>query len=189
MTFDFDDFGITQIISDQCQTRDCRDALLVLKEINPHFKVTLFAVPAAMTIELLEWCNKNRDWVEIAVHGWNHHSNYESLQWAEGRLRSIVQLPVIQYYFAKGFKAPGWQISDACYSDLVNAGFWIADQEYNDDRRPRELPVYKVGRDSWHGHTWDCVDNGIYETFDRLKAAVHDCREFKFVSESLWNPQ
>jgi hypothetical protein len=47
--FDSDDFGCNHVISDQCQSHDCRDALLMLKEANPAFKVTLFAIPGEMT--------------------------------------------------------------------------------------------------------------------------------------------
>jgi hypothetical protein len=47
-------------------------------------------------------------------------------------------------FITKGFKAPGWQISDACYRVLLDEGYWVADQKYNDERRPKALPVYRL---------------------------------------------
>lgn len=198
MIVDFDDFGANHVISDQCQSHDCRDKLLELKKINPKFKVTLFAIPCEMTDELASWASANRLWVELAFHGFRHDSNYEceKMNYAEfdgwmkyfngygedglPRFRLAITDDNI---FVRGFKAPGWQISDDIYVWLRNNGWWVADQEYNDARRPKDLPVYKIGEDSWHGHTWDCVGNGIYETFPELSKKVAEAKEFKFVSE------
>ena len=183
MVVDFDDLGMDITISDQCRTRDCRKELDELHYANPAFKVTLFAVPYRMSVELLEWCRANKSWVELAVHGWDHHDNYECEDWSPLRMAEVMDNPIIQYYFSPVFKAPGWQISDGCYKPLKMRNWVVADQAYNDDRRP-PMYVYKVGPDSWHGHTWNCMGNGIEETFDQLKEAVINATEFKFVSEA-----
>lgn len=202
--FEFDDMGANHEISDMCQSHDCRDVLLKLKEINPKFKVTLFAIPGEMTQELLEWSAKNRDWVELAVHGVFHSSNYEcekmSYDTFDRWMMGVEFRRMLNKYFVKGFRAPGWQISDDIYRWLSVNDWWVADQGYNDDRRPAYLDAYvhydgkfrvlpKVGNprdvDAHHGHVWNCVGNGIYEQFDYLADLVRNTEDFKFVSESF----
>ena len=92
-------------------------------------------------------------------------------------------LGMIEDYFVKGFKAPGWQISDGIYQWLADHGWWVADQHYNDNRRPVQLPVYHVGDNSVHTHCWDCVGNGVYELYDQLEEQIKAETEFRFVSE------
>ena len=178
MVVDFDDFGYDH---------DCRMELEKLKEINPKFKVTLFAVPTKMTIELLDWATENDYWVEIVQHGWDHHSNYECEKWTyEEALMAISK--AAPYFPTKGFKAPGWQISDETYHALRDNGYWVADQSYNDERRPSELKVYKGHDlpDNYHGHTWDCgCNNGIHEDWDNIAFKVKVGSNFKFVSEEI----
>ena len=60
IVFDSDDFGANHEISNMCQSHDCRDALLKLKEVNSAFKATLFAIPGEMTQELLDWSWRER---------------------------------------------------------------------------------------------------------------------------------
>jgi peptidoglycan/xylan/chitin deacetylase (PgdA/CDA1 family) len=183
MVFDFDDFGKDEVISDQCQTRDCRKELETLKKENPKFKVTLFAVPTKMTPQLLIWAKENEDWIELALHGWNHNDNYECSEWTYEQCTRFISDPSFLEHFTRGFKAPGWQISNMCYEALNDAGYWVADQEYNNERRPDDLPTYIVGDNSYHGHTWDCCGNGIIEDWDRLLEKVKKTQNFKFVSE------
>jgi hypothetical protein len=182
--FDADDFGANRILSDQCQSHDCRDKLDQFHYANPNFKATLFAIPAQMTYELAEWCVANQSWIELAMHGIFHSSNFEcekmtykEFEIAIGPMRSMLDT-----YFTKGFKAPGWQISDDIYKWLMDNGWWVADQAYNNDRRPR-MPHYIVGENSMHHHTWDCVGNGVYELSDDIISRIKDETEFKFVSE------
>lgn len=206
MTIDFDDFGVNHIISDMCQSHDCRGKLDELHYANPNFKVTLFTIPGEMTMELIRWCKANESWVELAMHGFYHTSNYECEKMTYEEFDQNMQTLYVPEYYAKGFKAPGWQISDDCYRWLKDNGWWVADQSYNTNRRPEELPAY-VNADgnffaylprsapeqiapvktveAWHGHTWDCVGNGIYETFEQVKKLVQEADNFQFVSEVL----
>lgn len=197
MVIDFDDFGCNHVISDMCQAHDCRDKLYELKEINPAFKTTLFAIPGEMTPELINWHSQNTDWVELAWHGFLHQSNYECEKLSYHDMDILVRnLSIfVGDSFVKGFKAPGWQISDDIYKWLADNGWWVADQSYNDQRRPKNLLAYinnngvftVKGRviPAWHGHTWDCVGNGIYETFDQVAELVRETEDFQFVSEAL----
>jgi hypothetical protein len=186
IVFDSDDFGCDHVISDMCQSHDCRDILLELKNANPAFKATLFAIPGEMTPELILWAVANRSWIELAVHGIFHRSNYECAGLTAEQFKqdmAFVEDAGFIRFFAKGFKAPGWQISDGVYQWLKNNGWWVADQAYNDERRPTDLPVYKIGENSIHTHTWNCVGNGVYELYDQLVEQVKDETDFKFVSE------
>ncbi len=187
LVFDSDDFGANHVISDMCQSRDCRDALDRLHYANPAFKATLFAIPGEMTPELMKWCLSNNSWIEIAVHGFFHASNYECEKMTYQEFDDMMLHSSVRRNIAgmvKGFKAPGWQISDDIYRWLKDHNYWVADQAYNNDRRPNDLPVYLVGDNSIHTHTWNTVGNGIYELMPELLEKIKG-KEFKFVSESL----
>lgn len=174
MKVDFDDFGYDH---------DCRDKLEKLKEINPNFKVTLFTVPGKTTLDMLAWSSNHKSWVELAVHGWMHESNYECEKWSESECEAILNIGQ-HYGFVKVFKAPGWQISEGCYQACLKWDFIVADQPYNKERRPEGLKVYEVGEGSYHGHTWDCnCGNGIYEDWDNIVRQINGKKDFKFISE------
>lgn len=191
MIFDSDDFGANHVISDMCQSHDCRDVLVELKAANPAFKATLFSIPGEMTMELGSWAIDNKDWVELAYHGFFHLSNYEceKITYDEfANAMSLLENTLVNDIFVKGFKAPGWQISNDVYEWLYDNDFWVADQAYNNDRRPKGLPVYLLNDDSYHTHTWNCVGNGVYELFDDLLEKVKQTDEFFFVSEVVHAP-
>ena len=201
MVVDFDDFGCNHVMNDQCQSHDCRDKLDQLHLANPAFKVTLFAIPGEMTAELAGWCKANESWVELAVHGFYHKSNYECEKMTYEEFGSNMEIfeDIIDTYFVRIFKAPGWQISDEAIKWLNDNGWAIADQSYNNMRRPKGMKAYVNNNgnfiaydgdqdtevEAWHGHTWDCVGNGIYETYSQVEEIVKAHDEFRFVSEVL----
>ena len=205
MIFEWDDFGASHTISDMCQSHDCRDVLLMLRDINPDFKCTLFAIPAEMTFELATWCLENASWVELAWHGFTHQSNYECEKMSYDTfdmMMNAYQQNSMTSAFQKIFRAPGWQISDDILRWLADNGWVIADQGYNDQRRPHyakafvnyggNFVVRGRGPDrpvkAYHGHTWNVGEkgnepNGIYEDFENVAGLVAACKEFKFISE------
>jgi len=207
MVWDADDFGVNHIISDVCQSHDCRDKLDEFHYLNPNFKATLFAIPGEMTYELAKWCKENNSWIELAVHGILHSSNYEcekmTYEEFDNALRPLQ--PMLDTYFVKGFKAPGWQISNDIYKWLDNHGWWIADQGYNNSRRPHKIPTYinydgkfeahidenhHEDIDGKHYHTWNVgavgnAPNGVYEASEEIKQTIQGVHEFKFISEVL----
>ncbi len=199
MICEWDDFGCDHIISEQCQSHDCRDQLLRLKELNPKFKATLFAIPAEMTMELLGWCQRNSSWIELAVHGFFHSSNYECEKMGYKDFDFLMGAfsAIINKNFVRVFRAPGWQISDDCLKWLADHDWIVADQDYNDARRPLNLKSYvysdstKTFRaagnpvEAYHGHTWNVGWNGIYEDYDKVEGLVKEAEEFKFVTEAF----
>lgn len=171
--FDSDDFAMQP-------ERNCMRELLYLKERFPNFKVTLFAIPC------YEQYNQDRffqmihekygDWIQLAMHGFKHDSNFECKEWD-----SVTAKTTIKQFdgpcFVKGFKAPGWQISRATYQACLDLGFWVADHKEsaytepgvpNSERRPKGLKVYEIDH-PWmiHTHTWNCVGNGLPEMIEK----------------------
>lgn len=210
MIFEWDDFGCNHIISDMCQSHDCRDQLDKLHLLNPNFKATLFAIPWEMTPELALWCARNSSWIEVAVHGFGHASNYECEKMTYEEMERSLQLVWGMWpkTFIRAFRAPGWQISDDCLKYLADNDWIICDQDYNNERRSVKARAYvnfngqfKTSKpihlsvstthekpiwadvDAYHGHTWDVGWNGIYEDFEKVKNLVQSTNEFKFITE------
>lgn len=173
MIVDFDDFT----------ERDNRlDLLHKLKQSNPAFRCTLFAIPALGSADF--WNLVVPEWCELAVHGWAHPNPRECEGWTKGAMQAVMHLKPER--FVDGFKAPGWQISDGCYEALHEGGWWVADQPYNDSRRPTGLLTHRLGDgDHWHGHIPNVCGNGIEETFPLLLKRVHVATDFQFVSEAV----
>jgi len=172
---DFDDFH---------ETNHRYDLLHRLKDANPLFRCTLFAVPALGSDSF--WASTPR-WCELAVHGWLHPDPHECSEWPAVRMRQLLDERIVREHFINGFKAPGWQISDGCYQVLKERGWWVADQHLEDHRRPPTIPTYfyEDGDDRWHGHIQDVCGNGLAERFDELLRRVRDATEFRYASEAL----
>ena len=127
------------------------DLLLSIRDRNPNLRITLFTIPGRCTPEFIRDFQREHPWAELAAHGWMHESNRECERWtyeeARTYLRRIEPLGLV-----RGFKAPGWQISSGTFRALLEAGYWVADQAYNDMRRPIGLRTYLVGGASIHCH-------------------------------------
>lgn len=184
MIVDFDDF----------RPGNHRLGLLhALHDANPAFRCTLFAIPA--NVDHFWWLDNVPEWCELAVHGWAHGDpptdGGECRDWTRERMEELIGYvklgePRIPAWFVRGFKAPGWQISDGCYEALLEAGWWVADQPYNDDRRPRGLQTHRLGDgDHWHGHIQNVCGNGLEETFEELLERVRSAESFELVSEAV----
>ena len=177
MIVDFDDFS----------AEDNRlDLLLRLREANPKFKCTLFAIPAkgtdAFWDEVPEWC-------ELAMHGWEHPHPHEAEVWSYERMEQVILSKPAR--FVRGFKSPGWQSSPGVYDALMDHGWWIADHWLNEGRRPEALAAHVISReagighdpDHWHGHIPNVCGNGIEETFPIVLERVAEAESFEFISE------
>lgn len=171
MTFDWDD---------AYPGHDGLSYLHSLKAIRPDFRCTLFAIPGLCTPE---WCEGIPDWIELAVHGWDHHSVYECAAWSRDDLARCLDSEIVEAYFVEGFKAPGWQISDDCYQELLHRGWWVADQHLEDARRPSNLAVYFFEDGNWHGHIQNVCGNGLEETWNHVVELVKSAPSFEFASE------
>lgn len=174
MIVDFDDFH---------ETNHRLDLLEKLKEANPLFRCTLFTIPGKCREPFLD---DVPNWCQIAVHGWSHPDSYECSEWTYEKMERVVNDHVVREYFCRGFKAPGWQISDDCYLALRDNGWWVADQPYNDKRRPLGIRVHRLGDgDHWHGHIQNVEGNGLEERFEELLARVEKASHFEWISEAV----
>lgn|SRR5574340_234742 len=143
---DFDDF---------CEENHKLPLLRQLKAEIPNLKLTLFTIPGRCSAA---WADSVQhlygDWINLVPHGWHHLTSRECQYW--DRERCEYYLDWIEAEFpdwSPGFKAPGWQISDAMYTALLGRGRWVADQIYNRPRRPAGLRVYEIcSPDRVHGH-------------------------------------
>ncbi len=172
VTFDWDD---------AYTGHDALDRLDQLHAIRPDFRCTLFAIPG---LSSHEWCESLPEWIELAVHGWLHETNYECAQWTRTDLARVLDEDICRWHFVEGFKAPGWQISDACYRELADRGYWVADQHLEDGRRPEGLRTYFYEDGGWHGHIDNVCGNGIEETWATVVTLVEGAEKFRWASEA-----
>ena len=191
VVFDLDDFCFGTDHPHATVSRDVIDKLLWYKELVPSLKVSLFTVPALSCRDALQTLLKDRrfKFIELIPHGYTHATSRECEQWTYAQMMALIRkLHNEGWPFVAGFKAPGWQISDGAFAALRDAGCWIADQEYNRDRRPEGIGYYELGQhgkvDSLHGHVGHLGghnDNALECIEEKLLAL--EGREFKFVSE------
>ena len=177
MIFDTDDLF---------EGHDRMDLLLQLKEANPAFRMTAFAVPALGPDAY--WDNLP-DWIELAMHGWKHPDPREAEHWTRDEAMDVLLAAPAR--FVEGWKSPGWQISDGTYEALVDLGWWCADQSYNDHRRPVGLRYHCEGEFGHvHTHVQNVCGNGLEETFPYLLRRVREAESFELVSEVVrpWTP-
>lgn len=129
-------------------------SLSLLYYLRSHiegFKVNLFTIVGRCSTSFIEEVQKI-EWIDLIPHGLKHETNYECKDW--GLQASLGYLGILKdMQLTKGFKAPGWQISDGMYQALLQEGYWVADQIYNNERRPAALKAYLLDR-PWkiHGH-------------------------------------
>lgn len=178
MIFDCDDLW---------EGHDNLSLLVELRLANPLFRMTAFAVPGLGTDEYWE---SLPDWIELAAHGWKHPHPREAENWTyEEALEVLLCTPL---RFVEGFKAPGWQISEGTYQACDELGWWVADQSYNDHRRPFGLRFHCEGEfDHVHTHVQDWGSNGLNESWDYILRRVTEATSFELVSEVVrpWVPE
>ena len=170
MIFDFDD---------HCEANNAMPYMTRLKEINPAFKATLFAIPAHGDEDF--W-NDHPDWIELAGHGWSHPDPREAEHWSYDQ--AVDVLLALPERFVDGWKSPGWLSSPGVYDACRDMGFWIADQHLADGKRPVDLPAYLwEDGDNWHGHVQNVCGNGLGETWSKVCELVERAGSFEFASD------
>jgi hypothetical protein len=127
------------------------DMLSWLRSQIPEFKVTLFTIPGLCSQDFIER-TQLVEWVDLVPHGWMHTTPRECEKWTyEQTAEYLSRLEPL--CMTRGWKAPGWQISDGTYRALLERGYWVADQAYNNERRPAGLRTYLLDSNTKiHGH-------------------------------------
>ena len=111
-------------LDDLCDDFDPWDKLHELKAEHPGLKVTLFAIPARCSDELLARY-RALDWVELGTHGY-HHSSGECAVWGyDETMEKLEELEELGW--PKLFKAPGWLLNEEVYKALHFRGYTVAD--------------------------------------------------------------
>lgn len=138
-------------LDDYCEDNNSIELLLDLKTQIPNFKVNLFTILGRCSDSFLQ-ATKSFEWIDMIPHGFLHLTSRECEDWDYSKSKSYIKW-LERFNITKGFKAPGWQISDAMYLALDRADYFVADQTYNDKRRPVHLKSYLLDSpDKLHGH-------------------------------------
>lgn len=115
------------------------DLLFRLKSRLPQLKVNLFTILGRSSLTWIREIQKI-SWIDMIPHGW-HHAAGECAHWSE--FDALQYLAIIApLNLTKGFKAPGWRISQGTYTALLAQNYWVADLPGNNPRRPPTLRVY-----------------------------------------------
>ncbi len=160
------------------------DLLWQLKRANEKFRMTAFAVPGLCTGKFLA---ELPNWIEVAAHGWLHggpdcSDAFETAHWTYEE--TINVLDKLHPRFIHLWKSPGWQISDGTYVALLERDWMVADQHYNDQRRPISLRVHCEGDgDHVHTHIQDWGSNGLVESWPYLLERVTTADIFATITE------
>lgn len=179
MIFDTDDLY---------EGHDRMDLLIRLKEANPAFRMTAFAIPGLSSDEYIE---SLPDWIEVVPHGDMHgeppSDGGEWKDWSYERTCEFIDaMKHRSGRWVRGAKAPGWQISTEAMNAFFGAGWWLADQPYNDERRPRGLLTHRLGDgDHIHTHVQDWGSNGLQESWPQLLSSVRAAESFELIGEAV----
>jgi len=175
----------------------------LLEDLRDHyknFKITLFTVPweirwgepTPITEEKFEpFCEavkKSQDWMEIAIHGLSHlPGEFKLISYDEAKKRvGIAEKMLINrgINYAKIFKAPHWQLSEAGERAVTDLGFKVVKDGYYNWNLKDEMPKDKdliIG----HGHIQiDSCQNGLEQVMPKLLKLPADT-EFLWLSEYL----
>ena len=197
--------------SDDFQNKFDRNGLNFLfywKSKYPKFKVTLFTIPGKTTNDFL---SELPNWMEFAVHGFDHDSNFECYGWDYDKTKVLMERALKDPNYVRIFKAPGWSITpggngypaapedpinkdpQAVYKALRDMQFSVFDRHYNKEIRPKDLPVVCIDCNDIvvHSHVWNMMtpnenDRNGFEQVETRGVPWSNETNFKFVSEA-WN--
>ncbi len=189
--------------------RNGLEMLFYWKAKYPKFKITLFTIPNKTSKEMLSLIHRNYDWINLAVHGFNHDSNFECWEWDYQKTKDLIDRtaqmgkcfetrPDFNIY-KPIFKAPGWMITDktagyvadeslpiskdpqGVYRALKEMDFIVVDRHYNKDARIEGGKYICIDCQPKfiHSHTWDMI------TGDR--AEKNGLRQIEELHGCPWN--
>lgn len=141
-----------------------------LKDQYPDFKVTCFVIAKGLDLKLIEWLKQ--DWIEVAVHGYDHDYPPECEREDKSeRIKKALAIlkPLLPDQF--GFRPPGFQITGTTYPILRELGFWyIAHQT-------KIQPLKQVN----NFNPDILINSHIYDN----NIGIRKYGEFKFISEGF----
>lgn len=138
-------------LDDYCDDNNSLELLHSLKDSIPGLKVNLFTIVGRCSDAFLEY-SKSLNWIDCIPHGFLHNTSRECESWDFNKCKSYIKW-LQRFNLTKGFKAPGWMISDDMYYALEREDYFVADQAYNNKRRPSKIKTYLLDSpDKLHGH-------------------------------------
>jgi len=154
----------------------------------PNIKITFFVNPSQCSIEFLKKINQS--WIELVYHAENHSGGHK--KWSKEEAKERLLKYVKEFNFAKGFKAPGWKITQNIIDGCKELDFWIASIntipiEYN----KVFYTYYKKGEGLSHHEKYSEYYGHLqsYNFIENLKELKEYCTKkdlnFKFVSEMI----
>jgi predicted deacetylase len=124
-----------------------------IKKKQPKFKVIAFTIanfknkePLNKSKQFKNWFTKHKDWVEIAVHSYDHlpppdGDRKNEAYWIKKALSSLMPFLPKRY----GYRSPGWQTTNKTVPILERLGFsYIAYQYKIKDLKKKKILDYKV---------------------------------------------
>lgn len=161
------------------------DKLYKLRCRLPTFKVNLFTIPGRCSRCFIEEVRKI-EWVNMVPHGFVHDTPRECEKWEYEESLSYLR-GLEETGWERGFKAPGWNISDGMYQALQERGWWVADHPKNALRRPRGLRYYDwtLNKNALHGHIGHLapIDNEIEQLWPQIMNLEGNV--FQFIKDLL----
>jgi len=169
-------------LDDFCKDNMDWELIEKLKEKVPKLKLNLFTIPGRSS---WGWIQNMRtvEWIQMIPHGHIHSTSRECQNWSYNVALSYLR-GLEEDGWIHGWKSPGWQISDGTYQALLEMGWWVADQEYNNDRRPEGLRTYLLDSPfKIHGHIghWGAHNSNSLEYIFNSIAALKG--EFGFIDD------
>lgn len=149
-----------------------------IKEILPSFEMVAFAIGNYKNEEPLlesgifkEWFERHEDWVEIAVHSYDHQyppdgDREDEEYWIAKALDSLRAFLPEDY----GYRSPGWQTTNRTVPILKKLGFsYIAyESSIRDIKNEKILPKRVI-----NAHLYNIPElAGIYNKFKEGKYEV-----------------
>lgn len=162
----------------------------------PDIKITFFVITGHCSDEFLR--KIKQPWTQLVFHSWEHSGHW--LKWSVEETKEWL-LKFQAYGFEKGFKAPGWRLTDNIRQACKELGFWICSASsvpvegrhwYTYDKEGfREYPDYTeyydhIQHQHYDGKEW-IVDAHVFdENMTALKTFLRENpRTFKFITEKL----
>jgi hypothetical protein len=173
-------------LDDFCDDNNSLDLLVNLKKEIPSFKVNLFTIIGRCSNDFLTYVKTELPWADLIPHGFLHLTSRECEDW--DFKKSISYLDYIkQFNLTAGFKAPGWMISDAMYLALYRERYFVADQIYNNKRRPMALKSYLLDSpNKIHGHIGHMGGYNANELSLIIPEIMqHKDKEFGFIRDTV----
>jgi len=155
------------------------DLLFELKNKVSQLRVNLFTILGKCSPDWIKEI-KNIPWIDMIPHGWLHDGPECEFWTKQEALECLDKIEPLE--LTKGFKAPGYRISNATYDALLERNYWVGDIIRHQERWPHGLRVYLNNNPRRiQGHMGALVD-GLEERFDYYASLTGD---FLFIKDII----